>query len=82
MNDAPTSAAPQPRSPDAEATLRDHARRGQGTAGRPRRLLLLAGVGYYLIFQGFDTTARILTAAGILLVGIAIAIDPRRSGAS
>src|ERR671929_38972 len=39
-------------------------------------LLLLAGGGYYLIFSGFDTTARILTAAGILLVGVAIAIDP------
>ncbi|MGE3268277.1 MAG: GldG family protein [Chloroflexota bacterium] len=39
-------------------------------------LLILAGISYFLIFQGFDTTARIITAAGILLVGIAIAIDP------
>lgn len=39
-------------------------------------LLILAGLSYYVIFQGFDTTARIITAAGILLVGIAVAIDP------
>jgi ABC-type uncharacterized transport system involved in gliding motility auxiliary subunit len=39
-------------------------------------LLILAGISYYIIFAGFDTTARIITAAGILLVGIAIAIDP------
>jgi ABC-type uncharacterized transport system involved in gliding motility auxiliary subunit len=39
-------------------------------------LLLLCGIGYYLVFSGFDTTARILTAAGILLLGIAISIDP------
>src|SRR5688500_8776857 len=39
-------------------------------------LLILAGVSYYVIFQGFDTTARVITAAGILLLGIAIAIDP------
>lgn len=39
-------------------------------------LLILAGLSYYVIFGGFDTTARIITAAGILLVGIAVAIDP------
>jgi ABC-type uncharacterized transport system involved in gliding motility auxiliary subunit len=39
-------------------------------------LLILAGGSYYVIFQGFDTTARLITAAGILLLGIAIAIDP------
>ncbi len=39
-------------------------------------LLILAGGSYYVIFQGFDTTARIITAAGILLLGTAIAIDP------
>jgi ABC-type uncharacterized transport system involved in gliding motility auxiliary subunit len=39
-------------------------------------LLILAGLSYYVIFQGFDTTARVITAAGILLVGIAIAINP------
>lgn len=39
-------------------------------------LLILAGGSYFIIFGGFDTTARIITAAGILLVGIAIAIDP------
>ncbi|MFN8637181.1 MAG: GldG family protein [Chloroflexota bacterium] len=39
-------------------------------------LLILAGVSYYIIFQGFDTTARVIIAAGILLVGIAISIDP------
>ena len=39
-------------------------------------LLILAGISYYIIFQGFDTTARVITAAGILLIGVAIAIDP------
>ena len=39
-------------------------------------LLILAGGSYFIIFGGFDTTARIITAAGILLLGIAIAIDP------
>lgn len=40
-------------------------------------LLLVAGAaGYYLIFAAFDTPMRIMLAAGILLVGIAIAIDP------
>ena len=39
-------------------------------------LLILAGGSYYVIFQGFDTYARVITAAGILLLGIAIAIDP------
>jgi len=39
-------------------------------------LLILAGGSYYVIFQGFDTTARLITAAGILLLGIAVAIDP------
>jgi ABC-type uncharacterized transport system involved in gliding motility auxiliary subunit len=39
-------------------------------------LLILGGLSYYVIFQGFDTYARVITAAGILLVGIAVAIDP------
>ena len=40
-------------------------------------LLLIAGAaGYYLIFGAFDTPMRIMLAAGILLVGIAVAIDP------
>src|SRR5690242_4970832 len=39
-------------------------------------LLILGGLSYYVIFQGFDTYARVTTAAGILLVGIAVAIDP------
>src|SRR4051812_9497369 len=39
-------------------------------------LLILGGLSYYLIFQGFDTYARVTTAAGILLVGVAVAIDP------
>jgi ABC-type uncharacterized transport system involved in gliding motility auxiliary subunit len=39
-------------------------------------LLILGGFSYYVIFQGFDTYARVTTAAGILLVGIAVAIDP------
>ncbi|MCC6179932.1 MAG: GldG family protein [Chloroflexi bacterium] len=39
-------------------------------------LLILGGLGYYLIFSAFDTPARILLASGILLVGIAVAIDP------
>src|SRR5215210_2382074 len=39
-------------------------------------LLILGGLSYYVIFQGFDTVARVITAAGILLVGIAVAIDP------
>src|SRR3954471_4306178 len=76
MSDAPTVARrdqrgrrPRPRiaiSPDAL----------KGPLAVLGVLLLLAGVGYYLIFSTFDTTARILTAAGILLVGIAISIDP------
>lgn len=39
-------------------------------------LLIIAGGCYYVIFGGFDTTARIITAAGILLIGVAVAIDP------
>ena len=40
-------------------------------------LVLLAGAaGYYLIFAAFGTPMRIMLAVGILLVGIAIAIDP------
>lgn len=39
-------------------------------------LLILGGLSYYVIFQGFDTIARSITAAGILLLGIAISIDP------
>src|SRR3954447_7146417 len=39
-------------------------------------LLILGGLSYYVIFQGFDTYARVITAAGILLVGVAVAIDP------
>ena len=39
-------------------------------------LLILGAAGYYMIFAAFDTPMRIMLAAGILLVGIAIAIDP------
>jgi ABC-type uncharacterized transport system involved in gliding motility auxiliary subunit len=40
-------------------------------------LLLMAGaLGYYLIFAIFDAPMRIMLAAGILLIGVAIAIDP------
>lgn len=39
-------------------------------------LPLLGAVGYYLIFGAFDTPMRVMLAVGILLVGIAIAIDP------
>lgn len=39
-------------------------------------LLILAALGYYLIFAIFDTPMRLLLAAGILLVGVAVAIDP------
>jgi len=39
-------------------------------------LLMAAAGGYYLIFAGFDTPMRIMLAAGILLLGVAIAIDP------
>lgn len=76
MNDAPMSArrrrAPAPArrrfslSPDAV----------KGPLAVVGGLLILAGIGYYLIFAGFDTAARVLTAAGILLVGVAVAIDP------
>jgi gliding motility-associatede transport system auxiliary component len=76
MNDAPITATrrrggrmPRPRfavTPDAV----------KGPLAILGVLFLLAGIGYFLIFSSFDTTARILTAAGILLVGIAIAIDP------
>jgi ABC-type uncharacterized transport system involved in gliding motility auxiliary subunit len=37
--------------------------------------LLLAGGGSFLIF-GFETATRLILAAGILLVGIAVAIEP------
>jgi ABC-type uncharacterized transport system involved in gliding motility auxiliary subunit len=39
-------------------------------------LLMLGALGYYLIQNAFDTPMRIMLAAGILLVGVAIAIDP------
>ena len=40
-------------------------------------LLLVAGAfGYYLIFGAFDTPMRIMLGGGVLLVGIAVAIDP------
>ena len=39
-------------------------------------LLILGAGGYYLIFAAFDTPMRIMLAAGILLVGIAVAIEP------
>ncbi|MCC7369801.1 MAG: GldG family protein [Chloroflexi bacterium] len=39
-------------------------------------LLILAGGSYYIILGGFDTTARVITAAGILLLGVSVAIDP------
>ncbi len=39
-------------------------------------VLLLAAAGYYLVFAAFDNPMRIMLAAGILLLGIAIAIDP------
>ena len=38
-------------------------------------LLILAGLGSWLI-NGFDTPTRILLAAGILLIGVFVAIDP------
>jgi ABC-type uncharacterized transport system involved in gliding motility auxiliary subunit len=38
-------------------------------------LLLMAGLGSWLI-NGFDTPTRILLAAGILLIGVFVAIDP------
>jgi len=75
MNDAPTAGRgrgarlPKPRFAVTPDTVK-------GPLAVLGLLLLLAGVCYYLIFSGFDTTARILTAAGILLVGVAIAIDP------
>jgi ABC-type uncharacterized transport system involved in gliding motility auxiliary subunit len=76
MSDAPTVARPsrggrkpKPRFAVSPDTLK-------GPLAVLGVLLLLAGGGYYVIFASFDTTARILTAAGILLVGIAISIDP------
>ncbi|MDP8924323.1 MAG: GldG family protein, partial [Chloroflexota bacterium] len=39
-------------------------------------LLILGAAGYYMIFTAFDTPMRIMLAAGILLIGIAVAIDP------
>ena len=39
-------------------------------------LLIAAAFGYYLIFAAFDTPMRLMLAAGILLLGVAIAIDP------
>jgi ABC-type uncharacterized transport system involved in gliding motility auxiliary subunit len=38
-------------------------------------LLILAGLGSWLI-NGFETPTRILLAAGILLIGVFVAIDP------
>ena len=39
-------------------------------------LMLIGAVGYYMIFGAFDVPMRILLAVGILLIGVAVAIDP------
>jgi ABC-type uncharacterized transport system involved in gliding motility auxiliary subunit len=39
-------------------------------------MLIIGAFGYFLIFRSFDIPMRILLAAGILLVGVAVAIDP------
>jgi ABC-type uncharacterized transport system involved in gliding motility auxiliary subunit len=76
MSDVQTSArrrraapAPRRRFPISPDTLK-------GPLAILGGLLILGGLSYYVIFQGFDTYARVTTAAGILLVGIAVAIDP------
>lgn len=76
MSDAPTAARPSRGSRNVKPRFAVSPDALKGPLAVLGGLLLLSGIGYYLIFSGFDTTARILTAAGILLLGIAISIDP------
>lgn len=48
----------------------------RAVAGILGPILLLAAVGYWLVNGAFDTPMRLLLAAGIVLVGVYIAIDP------
>lgn len=76
MNEAQTSARRRRPAPEARRRFAISPDAIKGPLAVIGGLLILAGGSYFVIFQGFDTTARIITAAGILLLGIAIAIDP------
>jgi ABC-type uncharacterized transport system involved in gliding motility auxiliary subunit len=76
MNDVRTSSRRRRAAPEARHRFAISPDVVKGPLAIVGGLLILAGLSYYVIFQGFDTVARITTAAGILLVGIAIAIDP------
>jgi ABC-type uncharacterized transport system involved in gliding motility auxiliary subunit len=76
MNDVQTSARRRRPAPEARRRFAISPDTLKGPLAIVGGLLILAGLSYYVIFQGFDTIARVTTAAGILLVGIAIAIDP------
>lgn len=76
MNDAQTSARRRRPAPTARRRFAISPDAVKGPLAVIGGLLILAGGSYYVVFQGFDTTARLITAAGILLLGIAIAIDP------
>jgi ABC-type uncharacterized transport system involved in gliding motility auxiliary subunit len=39
-------------------------------------ILLVAAIGYWLVNSAFDTPMRLLLAAGIVLIGVYVAIDP------
>lgn len=76
MNEAQTSGRRRRPAPEARRRFAISPDALKGPLAVVGGLLLLAGGSYYAVFQGFDTTARIITAAGILLLGVAIAIDP------
>ena len=76
MNDAQTSVRRRRPAPGTRRRFAISPDAIKGPLAVVGLLLILAGGSYYVVFQGFDTTARVITAAGILLLGIAIAIDP------
>jgi gliding motility-associatede transport system auxiliary component len=76
MSDVQTSARRRRQAPEARRRFAISPDSIKGPLAVLGGLLILAGGSYYIIFQGFDTTARLVTAAGILLLGVAIAIDP------
>src|SRR5687768_12153524 len=76
MNEAQTSARRRRPAPAARRRFANSPYAVQAPPAVVGRPLILAGSSYYRIFLAFDMTARAITAAGILLLGIAIAIDP------